>query len=138
VLSGKQHLQQFLRLRIAAQVFGRDEGERTDTRALHAQLECGDSLEIAGYTVSPALAAGLAQAQLAPPRPGNRAVWLDVVPGADSQPSVAGTARVDAWRAAGWSVHPTLVVGAPFWQTQEISEGTELVAATTAALKDVA
>ncbi len=66
VLSGKQFLQQFLRLKVAAQILGSAEAARVDTRELRERLLRGDSVEVAGYELSPALAAGLEAADLAP------------------------------------------------------------------------
>ena len=59
VLSGKQFLQQFLRLKIAAQILGSADAERVDTRELRERLRKGDSVEVAGYALSPRLAMGL-------------------------------------------------------------------------------
>ena len=66
VLSGKQFLQQFLRLKIASQILGSADAARVDTRELRERLLRGDSVEVAGYELSPALAAGLEAADLAP------------------------------------------------------------------------
>jgi hypothetical protein len=55
VISGKQHLQQFLRLRVAGEMMGCAGAERTGTSALRAKLEGGATLDIAGYTVSPSV-----------------------------------------------------------------------------------
>jgi exosortase A-associated hydrolase 2 len=58
VLSGKQFLQQFLRLKAAGEMVAQGDRERTGTRALREQLARGEAVEIAGYTVSPELALG--------------------------------------------------------------------------------
>lgn len=63
VTSGHQHLQQFLRLSLAANMLdgGRASGS---TEALRAQLTAGQCVEVAGYSISPELAHGLATAEL--------------------------------------------------------------------------
>lgn len=79
VLSGRQHLQQFLRLSLAADMLeGRAQG---GTESLLAQLEAGRPVEVAGYTVAPALASGLAASVLAPPIEGRRMHCIELVPG---------------------------------------------------------
>ena len=69
VLSGRQWLQQWLRLRVTS---GRFNGTATETVAgLLQRLDEGETLEIAGYALSPALSAALlrldAVQQLPPP-----------------------------------------------------------------------
>jgi exosortase A-associated hydrolase 2 len=62
VVSGKQFLQQFLRLKLAAEILG---GESKGVmERLRKQLQQGESVEVAGYLLSPALAAGLEKAEL--------------------------------------------------------------------------
>lgn len=78
VLSGKQHLQQFLRLGLAADLLeGRAQG---GTEALLAQLDAGSTLEIAGYSLSPALAHGLSACELKLPQ-GRQAHYIEVIAG---------------------------------------------------------
>lgn len=78
--SGQQQLQQFLRLHSAGQWLAGDVAanvKKADTPA--QQLAQGLSVPIAGYTLSPALAQGLAAARLQPPvnQPPGRLVWLE-------------------------------------------------------------
>ncbi len=135
VLSGRQHLQQFLRLRIAAQVFGSNSADRVDTRALWAQLHGGESVEVAGYTVSPGLALDMATAELMPPPVGARVEWIEVAASEAADVSPAARLRIDDWRARGVAVQARTVVGEPFWQTQEITECPALIAQTLSALE---
>ena len=74
VTSGRQHLTQWLRLKIAADMLGESAG-RASTAQLRAQLDSGEQVEIAGYTIHPALASGLDGAKLAPRRAVPRASW---------------------------------------------------------------
>jgi len=134
VVSGKQHLQQFLRLRIAGELMGRSGAERTGTNELHAKLEAGATLDIAGYAVSPGLALGLAAADLVPCTTGTRVAWLEISGSEPPEMSPAGQMRVTAWQAAGSEVSAIVVPGLPFWQTQEIAECAALIDATTAAV----
>ena len=74
VLSGKQFLQQFLRLKVASELLTGD--NKGGMEPLKRQLADGQAVEIAGYSLSPALAQGLEQAELLPPPMPGRLVWL--------------------------------------------------------------
>lgn len=82
VLSGRQHLQQFLRLSLAADMLEgrRGEAARGSSEALLARLESGHAIEIAGYTLAPALARGLAASALPQPAPTQRMCCIELVP----------------------------------------------------------
>jgi exosortase A-associated hydrolase 2 len=134
VISGKQHLQQFLRLRVAGELIGRTTAERAGTSELRAQLEKGATLDIAGYGLSPDLALGLEAADLTPRAAPTRVAWFEVSPSDPPDLSPASQMRVTAWRAAGSEIEATVVAGLPFWQTQEVAECAALIDATTAAV----
>lgn len=86
VLTGKQHLQQFLRLSLAAEMLaGKAQG---GTEALLAQLDAGQTVEVAGYTLAPALAQGLSASVLEQPRGGQRMHCIELVPGAELSPAL--------------------------------------------------
>jgi uncharacterized protein len=134
VMSGRQHLQQFLRLKVAGQLMGRGDADRTGTASLRAELEAGATLDIAGYALAPALALGLDAADLAPPPSGVRVVWVEISSSDPPAISPAGQQRIAAWKAAGHVVAASAVPGLPFWQTQEIAESPALVEATLASV----
>ncbi|WP_051293882.1 hydrolase 2, exosortase A system-associated [Pseudoduganella violaceinigra] len=133
VLQGATHLTQFLRLRVAAQMLGEGGGE-SGTADLRATLAGGTPLEIAGYTLAPAMAAALDQldaARLAPPCPVH---WLEVV-AADGRPLPPAAQRLlQAWQAAGADCRVQTVAGPQFWATQEIAEAPALLEATRTVL----
>lgn len=79
VLSGKQHLQQFLRLSLAADLLDGKMSGGTDV--FMQQLAQGRAVEVAGYSLSPALAAGLAAAELGPPMAAQRMHCIEITPG---------------------------------------------------------
>ena len=134
VISGKQHLQQFLRLKVAGEMIGRASGGRTGTNELRAELEGGATLDIAGYALSPGVALGLDSADLTPRAERTRVAWLEVSASDPPEISPAGRMRITAWQAAGSEVTATAVAGLSFWQTQEIAECGALIDATTAAV----
>ncbi|MET0518223.1 MAG: hydrolase 2, exosortase A system-associated [Burkholderiaceae bacterium] len=133
--TGKLLLQQFLRLRLAADMLqGNTKGLMDEMRQ---QLARGESLEVAGYRLAPALAAGLERATLQPGslRAG-RLAWFEL--GSRPEPALTPVAGqgVAQWRAAGWQVGALPVHGPAFWQTTEIEDAPALLAATLAALQE--
>jgi len=118
--NGKQVLTQFLRLGAASEL-GADAAAKIDTRGLRAELTAGRTIEIAGYTMSPALAEGLEAASFELPEGFKGAVaWLEVASAADATLSPAAQVAIEKLRARGIAVTAECVQGAAFWQTQEI------------------
>lgn len=122
VLSGKQHLAQFLRLKAAAEIVGGSTA-RTGTQALRDALVAGRDLHIAGYALGPRLALPLETAELqVPPGYSGRALWCEVSAEPGGTLSPASSARLKTWRDAGANVDAKAVIGLPFWQTQETAD----------------
>jgi exosortase A-associated hydrolase 2 len=139
VLSGKQFLQQFLRLKLAGEMKGGD-GKGLMAR-LREQLAHGESVEIAGYRLSPSLAGGLEKAELAAelselcaPAQVARIEWIEVSARPDAGLSPLTRTRLENWRSAGRLARGTVVGGPAFWQTAEIAQCPELIEASIAAL----
>jgi exosortase A-associated hydrolase 2 len=133
VLSGNQHLQQFLRLESAAAMIRGDAHLRgTNLREL---LASGESVEVAGYEIGAELARGMDASRLRLPSgyPGN-VVWLEVSPTQPAELLPVSAQRVHEWRIAGASVFAAAHHGLPFWQTQEIAECPALLEATVEAV----
>jgi exosortase A-associated hydrolase 2 len=128
VASGAQFLNQFLRIRLMAQ--GEAGGGREDTRTLRAALSAGRAVEVGGYALSARLFAGLDRSTLQPPPAGSRVCWLDVVHGPEAPAPAASYRLTQAWARQGVQVSHQAVPGAPFWQTQEISECEALIASS--------
>lgn len=136
VLSGKQFLQQFLRLKLAGEMLGGD-GKGVMDR-LRAQLAQGESLEVAGYRLSPGLANGLERAELVPAGQSARIEWIELSAKPDGALSPLAGARLEKWRAAGLAARGRVVNGPAFWQTTEIAECPALLEASTLAVAAVA
>lgn len=135
VLQGNAHLTQFLRLQLAAQMLGEARADG-GTAALRAALAQGKALEIAGYTLAPALALGfdsLDAGRLAPPCPVH---WCEVVAQAGRALPPAAARVLKAWQEAGVAVSTRLAPGPQFWATQEIAEAPALLAATSELLDE--
>ena len=136
--AGRLVLQQFLRLKAAGDMLaGNAKGV---TENLRRQLLGGEAVEVAGYSVSPALATGLEQAALSPPTPLEmpgepaRLEWLDLTSRADAGLSPACVKASGQWGEAGFLVGTHVVNGAAFWQTSEIEQAPDLITATVAAI----
>ncbi len=130
VLSGRNYLRQFLRVKLAGQMIADDYRARATLEQLQARLRAGETLEIGGYALSPALAAGLDAAELAPPTASGRVAWLEVSAGEPPTLPPAAGKHIDTWRAQEINVDAIAVSGLPFWQTQEIAECPALFDAT--------
>lgn len=135
VASGAPFLTQFLRLRLANAILQEGAATRGGTEALREDLRAGETLDIAGYELSPRLALaldGLDVSRMA--ATSCRVDWFEVAAAAD-RPLAPATART-AWhlRALGVDLHTHTVAAPQFWNTQEIEEAPALLAATLALL----
>lgn len=135
VVSGKQFLQQFLRLKLAGEMLGGD-GKGVMDR-LRDQLAQGESVEIAGYLLSPGLASGLERAELLPAAQCARIEWIELSGKPDGSLSPLASARIEKWLAAGRNARGHLVCGPAFWQTAEIAECPALLEASILAMAAV-
>lgn len=136
VLSGKQHLHQFLRLQMAGDIV-RGESSRGTSR-LMLLLEQGESVEVAGYSLSAALAQGMARADLEALPAGTQIICLelgDANSEADtdadtSAVSPALAAQLQRWQTAGCNAQAAVVPGSAFWQIQESPDNPAWLATT--------
>ena len=132
VVSGRQHLQQFLRLKSAGEMLAG--GSKGVMQALKSELAQGRSVEVAGYRLSAGLAKELEAADLILPERSVHVEWLEVAATPENGLSVVANSRLEQWRELGHSVRGRVVGGPSFWQTSEIEENHALVAATLDAL----
>lgn len=129
---GKTVLQQFLRLKVAAELTSG--GNKGLMDQLKQQLTAGQAVEIAGYALNPALAEGLESARFAPKGQPGRLVWLELAQRPDATLSLVAEQALQTWREAGWAVRSALVQGPAFWATTEIETAPALIEATLDAL----
>lgn len=130
VSSGKTHLNQFLRLRIAADALAVGKSGTT-TAALTAELDAGTPVEVAGYMISPLLANGLANASLSNVS-GNslRIDILEVGAEAGSECLPATAASIESLRRNGAQVTARRVAGPAFWSSLETIDCPALIDAS--------
>ncbi|HRF12422.1 MAG TPA: hydrolase 2, exosortase A system-associated [Candidatus Accumulibacter phosphatis] len=135
VVSGKQHWQQFIRLKMASELASGL--AKTVSEQLRRQLSNGQSVEIAGYTFSPALVESLEAAELNPPIDlGGRVAWLELSTREGASPSPVSRKCIGQWEAAGgYRLDARMIHGPGFWQTSEIEDAPELIEATVAVLE---
>lgn len=133
VISGKQFLQQFLRLKVAGEMLG---GESKGVmEALKLRLGAGQAVEIAGYALSAGMARGLESTELAPPVQPGHLHWLEVSARPEATLAPASLKRIEQWQAAGFTVESAVLPAPTFWQTTEIEEAPALLDVTLAALQ---
>lgn len=134
VANGKVALNQFLRLKIAASM-GRDEAA-TSTSALEDEINAGNSIQVAGYDISPALFKGLKAAnltdvmtQLSLP-----VDWYTVLASAERKTPRGDKTVMEKWQKAGAQLCHHEIIGPAFWQAHERTLAPALVDATAALL----
>jgi exosortase A-associated hydrolase 2 len=133
--SGKPLVQQFLRLKAAGDMLSGNAKEIMAT--LRQQLADNLPVEVAGYTLAPALVSGMEQAELtlvAPAVGAARLEWFELSTRDDAGLSPVSTKALAQWQQSGFQACSHVVRGPAFWQTSEIEDAPELLAATTAAL----
>ncbi len=139
VASGKQALQQFMRLKTASEIASGNAKGVLD--ALRADWAQGKAAEISGYWVAPSLAEGLERANLLAPATDASAqrklLWFEISTRADAVISPIGSKNLALWQVAGFGdAHAQVTQGPSFWQTTEIEDAPALITATVAAMME--
>lgn len=132
VMNGENMINQFLRLRLAADMISGAE-ERESTQSLRQIMAGGRSIEVGGYELTPELVTAI-DALHGEWMPGNDCPpvsWLELAPDEGRSLSPASLKVIERWREAGIHVKTKQVVGPPFWSSAEIAEAPQLLQATT-------
>jgi exosortase A-associated hydrolase 2 len=137
VTSGAGFLTQFLRLLMARDML-QHEGAKGGTSALRTALHAGETIEIAGYELPPALAQAIDRIEAAPLTPPCPVHWLEVAATPERPVSPAAARIASSWRERGVDLKLEVANGQPFWTTQEITECQQLVEATVMACREAA
>ncbi|WIT11328.1 hydrolase 2, exosortase A system-associated [Paucibacter sediminis] len=133
VLQGRMALQQFLRLKLAADLGGG--AGKAVMEQLRADLDQGRAVDIAGYRLPAALASGMAGAQLAPQPNWHEVHWLELSTRDAPELLPVSDATTAAWREAGLPVLAHALHGPAFWQSTEIETAPALLDASLTALR---
>ena len=124
--AGNAALAQFLRLKTASAAIAGS--ARVNIATLRATLAQGQPIEIAGYSLSPAVAHGMDAGQLSLPRGfTGRVLWFEVCAAQPASLAPAGEALRADWLVRGIRFDARAIVGEQFWQTQETSECPALI-----------
>lgn len=133
VVSGRQHLQQFLRLKAGSAWLGQEPGADQRSADPLDRFRAGEEMEVAGYLLTPSLALPMATADLQLNQHLLRVVWLEVSPRPDAALATSSQRLLSAM-PPGAEIRASVVAGPSFWRAQEIEVAPELVQATCDAL----
>jgi len=138
VVDGKIHMNQFLRVRMAAQL-DRPNLPKETTASMRKQLDAGEPIEVAGYELHPELVRAIDGANLVQQRPALRhALWLENVSAEGGELPAPAVAAAKAWADAGIAAEMRPYVGPAFWQLHERVLTPSIVDITTAWLSEKA
>ena len=130
VANGEAFATQFLRLAVAGDAL-REGGGGVTTDSLRRRLSGGESIEVAGYTLAPALLGDIDKLRLSDyTLTGAPMHWLEVRGGTATGPSTAAQRVITDWQAKGMNATIEAVNGDSFWATQEIVDAPALVQAS--------
>ncbi len=130
VANGKTMISQFLRLKAAASLVSGGEG--ASVRELREQIAQGQSVEIAGYELAPALVNEFDGLMLRDLPACGTLHWVNIGR-TDDPPSPANKAVLDHLAEREFAVQFQSVDGEPFWSTAEIALAPMAIDATVAA-----
>lgn len=133
-ISGERCLTQFLRLRAVNEALS-EADSRGGVKQLREELGAGRAVEVAGYMLRPALAAGLAAARFELGENFSSPVALFEVASSGGTLSPASASIAARLRSANVSIQTEVVDGPAFWQTVEIETAPSLTAASVRALE---
>jgi uncharacterized protein len=134
--NGKQGLQQFLRIGMAAELASGSGKEAA--QGLRSRLAAGDPVEVAGYTLSPTLADQLESATLLPPPAGSRFAWMEFSARPEPTLSPAAEAMSRQWQLAGATGQAIVLPAQAFWLNADTPVDNALLEATVSALAESA
>lgn len=133
VVSGRQHVNQFLRVRAASKML-EDNDVRSEIAVMRAELKAGRSVEVAGYMLTGALASTLECMNVDLSKAGcSRVVVFELSLAENPEISPALANAVTRWRDSGVDVIVDALRGPAFWQTQEIETAPLLIERSLAA-----
>lgn len=120
VPEGKVHLNQFMRVKIAAQM-DRSDLPKLTTATMRQDWQAGRSVEIVGYEIHPALASAIEAATLQGVSlpDGTPIFWLEQSTGEGNELSAPSRKLLLAWPGDGAALTTEMFEGPPFWQAHE-------------------
>lgn len=136
VLSGANFMTQFLRLRLMSALIGKS-GDSESLTDIKSQLESGESVEVAGYTLSSALYRAISALNFGNAMAGLElpADWFEMVPGEDGSFPMQPAKTAKALNDSGGRIETAVVVGPKFWTTVETTVSHALAERTLQAME---
>lgn len=136
VANGGLFLNQFIRLKLAADMIG-DSKNRISAKDIKQQFENGNSVEIAGYMLNPALFTPMANQNLSGLKQARcpDIHWYEIAPSQEQTFTPASMRIIDELKESGIKIHITPLQGPQFWSTAEITEVPALLSETLSILK---
>lgn len=139
VVNGKLFLTQFLRLKLVSGLISDDIDKVPNVQVFREKLAAGELLEVAGYMLSPTLAATIDALKLSQLITKNSEIyWFEITPDVERGLPPASVSVVDTWNQSNIFSKVVCISGLPFWATQEISECPELLTATVQVFESLA
>jgi exosortase A-associated hydrolase 2 len=125
---GESMMTQFLRLRMLSG----EAGTKKTPGELRATMATGETIEIAGYELTPELASVIDRIQIAPLHSDvNASVhWIEIVSESGHPIRPAIQAILKAWEDDGHPATHQTVLGQPFWSRSVFTAPTELIDST--------
>ncbi|QAU35380.1 hydrolase 2, exosortase A system-associated [Janthinobacterium sp. 17J80-10] len=132
VLRGDAYLTQFLRIQTAAEMLAGQAPGESGTHKLREKLYAGESVEVAGYRIAPAIAKGIEAVDAAALVPRQPTHWFELTQEPQRPLSPATSRLASSWAQHGAKPIITRVQCPPFWLAQESDDCPELITATSA------
>ena len=131
-LDGRRCIERFLRLRLAGRMLAG--GAAESPGHARAELAAGRPVEVAGYLLAPALAQAIEALDTAALAPALPVYWLEY--GVPDGPRAPLPHWARQWRASGAAVHLATFGDGPFWNSAELLDCPQLLAATRELCRD--
>jgi len=121
VANGKKFITQFMRIKLASKITNKTNGQQITLKNLWANLDSGDSLEIAGYDLSSKLVNDFGKLCLTDMELTKKlsVKWIETSVGEPARLSPAAQNVVDVWKNNGIIVSTMAVNDISFWNLQE-------------------
>jgi exosortase A-associated hydrolase 2 len=137
VMDGKRFIEQFLRLRVAAQLAN---DQKETVAELRARIANGEIIEVAGYELSNELVSAIERTKATDVmeiKPCSLE-WMEIVRSAAATAPPPTAKTIESLSGKGFDIRLRCVVSEPFWSSVEIVTCAELIDASVTALSHAA
>ena len=132
VVEGKTHLTQFMRVRMSAQL-DRIDAVRETTGDMRRTLARGETIEVAGYEIHPALAGAVDAAVLLHHSlpAGARVLWMEQSNQAHAELAQSSRRVLETWQSSGINLQAMTFSDPLFWQVHDRVVAPQLISKTS-------